>query len=146
MSTDWRNNAVKLNVNSIRQRLQKLEQYIDELEKQQPITLTTFRNDFTRQLAVERAFQAAVESCTDIAAHIRLTASLPPRKRLLAGMQAQAFARATVRGALRRRYPNLSQAELNMKVLAHLTTVRMDESWGENDERATENQVLKLGT
>ena len=61
---------MKLNVNSIRQRLQKLEQYIDELEKQQPITLTTFRNDFTRQLAVERAFQAAIESCTDIASHI----------------------------------------------------------------------------
>ena len=61
---------MKLNVNSIRQRLQKLEQYIGALEKQQSITLTTFRNDFTRQLAVERAFQAAVESCTDIAAHI----------------------------------------------------------------------------
>ena len=57
---------------------------------------------------------------------LRLTASLPPRKRLLAGMQAQAFARATVRGAMRRRYPDLSQAELNMKVLAHLTTVRME--------------------
>lgn len=28
------------------------------------------RNDFTRQLAVERAFQAAIESCTDITAHI----------------------------------------------------------------------------
>jgi hypothetical protein len=28
------------------------------------------KTDFTRQLAVERAFQAAVESCTDIAAHI----------------------------------------------------------------------------
>jgi hypothetical protein len=57
---------------------------------------------------------------------LRLTASLPPRKRLLAGIQAQAFARATVRGALRRRYPDLSQSELNMKVLAHLTTVRME--------------------
>lgn len=29
-----------------------------------------FRDDFTLQLAVERAFQAAVEGCTDIAAHI----------------------------------------------------------------------------
>jgi hypothetical protein len=58
---------------------------------------------------------------------LRLTASLPPRKRLLAGIQAQAFARATVRGALRRRYPDLSQSELNMKVLVYLTTVRMDE-------------------
>ncbi len=41
---------MKLNIGSIRQRLQKLEQYIDALEKHQPITLTTFRNDFTRQL------------------------------------------------------------------------------------------------
>jgi uncharacterized protein YutE (UPF0331/DUF86 family) len=61
---------VKLNVSSIRQRLHKLEQYIAELGKQQPIGLETFRADLTRQLAVERAFQAAVESCTDIAAHI----------------------------------------------------------------------------
>jgi uncharacterized protein YutE (UPF0331/DUF86 family) len=61
---------MKLNINSMRQRLQKLEQYISELEKQQPITLKVFKSDFTRQLAVERAFQAAIESCTDIAAHI----------------------------------------------------------------------------
>jgi uncharacterized protein YutE (UPF0331/DUF86 family) len=61
---------MKLNVSSIRQRLQRLEQYIAELERQQSATLQTFRSDFTRQLAVERAFQAAVESCTDIAAHI----------------------------------------------------------------------------
>ena len=61
---------MKLNVNSIRQRLRKLEQYINELEKQQSITLEAFRSDFTRQLAVERAFQAAIEGCTDIAAHI----------------------------------------------------------------------------
>ncbi len=61
---------MKLNVSSMRHRLQKLEQYIAELEKHQPITLEKFRLDFTRQLAVERAFQAAVESCTDIAAHI----------------------------------------------------------------------------
>lgn len=61
---------MKLNVSSMRQRLQKLEQYISELEKQQPITLEKFKTDFTRQLAVERAFQAAIESCTDIAAHL----------------------------------------------------------------------------
>ena len=61
---------MKLNVRSIRQRLQRLEQYISALEKQQPATLETFRNDFTRQLAVERAFQAAIGGWTDIAAHI----------------------------------------------------------------------------
>ncbi len=61
---------MKLNISSMRQRLRKLGQYTGELEKQQPITLENFKNDFTRQLAVERAFQAAVESCTDIAAHV----------------------------------------------------------------------------
>jgi len=61
---------MKLNVSSIKQRLLRLEQYIAELEKQQPVTRQTFQSDFTRQLAVERAFQAAIEGCTDIAAHI----------------------------------------------------------------------------
>ena len=61
---------MRLNVNGMRQRLQRLEQYIEELETHQPATLKTLRSDFTRQLAVERAFQAAIEACTDIAAHI----------------------------------------------------------------------------
>jgi uncharacterized protein YutE (UPF0331/DUF86 family) len=56
--------------------LLKLGQYIAELEKQQQATLETFRNDTTRQLAVERAFQAAIESCTDIASHIVSTYQL----------------------------------------------------------------------
>jgi uncharacterized protein YutE (UPF0331/DUF86 family) len=61
---------MSLNASSIRQRLHALEQYITELEKHQRITLPTLRNDFTRRLAVERAFQAAIESCIDVAAHI----------------------------------------------------------------------------
>ena len=56
---------------------------------------------------------------------LKLTASLSPGQRILAGMQAQAFAMAHLRGAFRRRFPELSQAELNMKVLAYLTPVRM---------------------
>ena len=44
-----------LNVKSIRLRLRKLEQYIAELEKQQELDLVEFCNDFTAQLAVERA-------------------------------------------------------------------------------------------
>jgi hypothetical protein len=54
-----------------------------------------------------------------------LTANLPPGQRILAGLQAQAFAMATLRGTLRRRFPELSPSELNMKVLAYLTAVRM---------------------
>jgi hypothetical protein len=56
---------------------------------------------------------------------LRLTASLSPGQRILAGMQAQAFAMASLRGTLRRKFPELSQSELNMKVLAYLTPVRM---------------------
>ena len=56
---------------------------------------------------------------------LKLTASLSPGQRILAGMQAQAFAMANLRGTFRRKFPELSQAEINMKVLAYLTPVRM---------------------
>ena len=59
---------------------------------------------------------------------LRLTAELSPGQRTLAGMQAQAFAMASLRGAWRRKFPELSQAELNMKVLAYLTPVKMPPS------------------
>ena len=61
---------MRLNASSIKIRLQKLERYISELERLQSLTLATFRSDFTAQLAAERAFQAAIESCTDIASHV----------------------------------------------------------------------------
>jgi uncharacterized protein YutE (UPF0331/DUF86 family) len=61
---------MQLNVSSIRQRLRRLSQYIDELERQQQVDPELFHRDFTRQLAVERAFQGAVEACTDIASHL----------------------------------------------------------------------------
>jgi hypothetical protein len=55
---------------------------------------------------------------------LELLARLTPAKRVLLGMQAQALARAALRGTLRRRFPELSQSELNMKVLAHFTPLR----------------------
>jgi len=61
---------------------------------------------------------------------LELLAQLTPAQRVLLGMQvalrpqAQAFARAALRGTLKRRFPELSQSELNMKVLAHLTPLR----------------------
>lgn len=55
---------------------------------------------------------------------LELLARLTPGQRILTGMQAQTFAMAALRGTLRRRFPQLSQAELNMKVLAYLTPVR----------------------
>ncbi len=57
---------------------------------------------------------------------LRLLARLSPAERVLVGMRAQAFAMAALRGTLRRRFPELSQAELNMQVLAHFTPVRME--------------------
>ncbi|HMM97561.1 MAG TPA: hypothetical protein PKC99_01010 [Anaerolineales bacterium] len=58
---------------------------------------------------------------------IKLLRSLPPEKRIIPAMRAQAFAMSTFKLALKSRYPELSDSELNMKVLRHLTTVRMPE-------------------
>ena len=55
---------------------------------------------------------------------LELLARLTPAQRVRLGIQAQAFARAMLRGTLRRRFPDLSQSELNMKVLAHFTPLR----------------------
>ena len=56
---------------------------------------------------------------------VRLLANLPPERRIIPGMHAQAFAMSIFRGTLRKRYPHLTRSELNMKVLAHFTTVRL---------------------
>jgi hypothetical protein len=56
---------------------------------------------------------------------IKLIANLPPDRRIIPAMRAQAFAMATFRLTLEKRYPNLSRAELNMKVLEHFTKVRL---------------------
>jgi hypothetical protein len=66
---------------------------------------------------------------------VQLTAQLSPAERVLAGMRAQAFAKAALRGAFKQRFPDLSNSELNMKVLAYLTPVRMDRN----------NNVGKIG-
>ncbi len=59
---------------------------------------------------------------------VKLIAKLPPARRIVPGLRAQAFAMAAVRGALRKRYPNLTRSELNMKVLAHFTPIRLSSS------------------
>ena len=58
---------------------------------------------------------------------IELLRSLPPEKRIIPAMRAQAFAMSTFKLTLKSRYPDLSESELNMKVLRHFTTVRMPE-------------------
>ena len=56
---------------------------------------------------------------------LQLIANLPPEKRIVPGLHAQAFAMAALRGTFQKRYPELSLSEINMKVLAYLTPVRM---------------------
>lgn len=55
-----------------------------------------------------------------------LLAKMPIEKRLLPGLNAQEFSMAALRGTFRRKFPELSMPEINMKVLAYLTPVRMD--------------------
>ena len=55
---------------------------------------------------------------------LKLLASLTPEQRTLTMIQASEFVRAGLRGTMRRRFPMLSDAEINMKVLAYLTPLR----------------------
>lgn len=54
----------------------------------------------------------------------QLLAELTPAQRTLAMVRAAEFVRAGLRGTFRRRFPELSDEEINMKVLAHLTPLR----------------------
>lgn len=56
---------------------------------------------------------------------IKLIANLPPEKRVVPAMRAQSFVMSTFKVTLKQKYPDLSESELNMKVLEHFTTVRM---------------------
>jgi len=55
---------------------------------------------------------------------LELLAQLTPAQRTLAMIRAAEFVRAGLRGTFRRRFPELSDEEINMKVLAHLTPLR----------------------
>jgi hypothetical protein len=55
---------------------------------------------------------------------LELLARLTPAERALAMMRAQAFVMAGLRGALAQRFPELTQSELNMQVLAYCTPLR----------------------
>ena len=56
---------------------------------------------------------------------LRLTKQLSPAERALLGAQSTEFAMSALRGAWQQRFPELSLAELNMKVLAYCTPIRM---------------------
>lgn len=55
---------------------------------------------------------------------LELLARLTPAQRTLAMIRAAEFVRAGLRGTFRRRFPDLSDEEINMKVLAHLSPLR----------------------
>jgi hypothetical protein len=55
---------------------------------------------------------------------LQLLAQLTPAQRTLTMIRAAEFVRAGLRGTFRRRFPDLSDEEINMKVLAHLTPLR----------------------
>lgn len=57
---------------------------------------------------------------------VDLLAKMPPKKRLLPGLNAQEFSMSALRGTFRRKFPELSMPEINMKVLAYLTPIRME--------------------
>ena len=56
---------------------------------------------------------------------MRLMASLSPAERILAGMAAAEVVSSKLRETFSQRFPELTQSEINMKVLAYLTPIRM---------------------
>jgi hypothetical protein len=56
---------------------------------------------------------------------LQILADLPAKKRLLPGMAAREFSMSALRGTFRKRYPDLSLSEINLKVLAYFTPLRM---------------------
>lgn len=56
---------------------------------------------------------------------LELLAKMPSGKRHLVMLQASELIRAGLRTAFKRKFPELSASEINMKVLAYLTPVRM---------------------
>jgi hypothetical protein len=59
---------------------------------------------------------------------MELLAKLPPGKRMYPSLQASAMLRAGLRTAFKRKFPNLSLPEINMKILEYLTF--MDRKYG----------------
>lgn len=57
---------------------------------------------------------------------LELLSKMPFERRLIPGLNAQEFAMAALRGTFQKKFPELSISEINMKVLAYLTPVRME--------------------
>ena len=59
---------------------------------------------------------------------MELIAKLPPGKRIYPSLHASALIRAGLRTAFKRKFPDLSPSEINMKILDYLTF--MDNKYG----------------
>ena len=59
---------------------------------------------------------------------MELLAKLPPGKRIIPMLQASEMVRAGLRGTFRKKFPDLSLSEINMKILEYLTY--MDKNYG----------------
>ena len=62
---------------------------------------------------------------------IEMVAKLPPGERWLVGYRKSEAMRADLREKLKKEFPELSESELNMKILRSLTSVRMGKSYTE---------------
>jgi hypothetical protein len=60
---------------------------------------------------------------------------LTPGQRLQAMFDARAFLVGTIRGRLRQRYPDIPEAELNLKVLEEIERAQSVKSWSESLSR-----------
>jgi hypothetical protein len=61
-------------------------------------------------------------------AQMELLAKMPPGRRIYPSLRASAMIRAGLRSAFKRKFPNLSVSEINMKILDYLTL--MDSKYG----------------
>ena len=86
-------------------------------------------NTLSQPILDDEAISAIVRGLPPVDwVQVKLIANLPPARRIVPGLRAQAFAMAALRSTLRCRFPNLSPSQLNMKVLAHFTPIRMPKS------------------
>jgi hypothetical protein len=59
---------------------------------------------------------------------MELLAKMPPGKRIIPMLQATEMVRAGLRTAFKRKFPELSRSEINMKILDYMTF--MDKNYG----------------
>lgn len=89
-----------------------------------PPSLQAQLGERPKQALDHQAIHALVRGIAPVdPVQLRLLLRLSPAERVLAGMRALMFAKAIVRGALRQRFPDLSDTELNLKVLKHFTPI-----------------------